>query len=268
MHQMHAAGDFILGYENGQRCNPWLLVDPGPRRNPWLPPIARVKREFFRNGSFGIVRRMEQDVGGFEAFVHRCAVKHNVSAAYIKAKILGRWENGSVVRPDEREQPRTAPSAAQLDAFDFRADRDGLGCPFGAHMRRMNGRDTHLAQPRARPLIRRGMPYGRAFDAANPSDGVDRGLLGVFFCASIEDQFEHLLSSWANANPLGPRNRSTVKDPLIGNHADPTRVYEIPRENEKVMRLDGFRSFTLTRGTLYAFFPGKTALRMIAEGAW
>ena len=43
-----------------------------------------------------------------------------------------------------------------------------------------------------------------------------RGLLGLFFCASLEDQFEHLLSQWGDATPMGPPNRGTAKDPFIG----------------------------------------------------
>jgi len=47
-------------------------------------------------------------------------------------------------------------------------------------------------------LIRRGMPYGPAYDPTLPYDGIERGLLGYFINSSIENQYEFVLGHWVN----------------------------------------------------------------------
>ncbi len=267
----HAAGEFVLGYPNDKEFNPWLLLNPGPAPNPWLLPTARIDAAFFRNGSFAALRKIEQDEAEFRKFVSAWATRLGVGEEYVRAKLAGRWDDGSVVRPDEEAAPAQAPAYAQeappkqderLNDFDFSDDPQGRGCPFGAHIRRMNPRADGIVPFRRRPLMRRGMPYGPRFDAAPEQK---RGLLGLFFCASLEDQFEHLLAQWGDANPMGPDNCGNAKDPLIGRHEDAHTVFDIPLRGERLRQLDGFRPFTTTRGTLYAFYPGLSALRTIAS---
>ena len=86
--------------------------------------------------------------------------------------------------------------------------------------------------------------------------------MGLFFCASLEDQFEHLLAEWGASNPMGPHNRGNAKDPMMGNQ-DPSAVFDIPMPEDELRQLDGFTRFVTTRGTLYAFFPGRAALTML-----
>jgi deferrochelatase/peroxidase EfeB len=257
---LHEPGEFLLGYENDEGFNPWLLVNPSSRPNPWLPPLNRAPAlaEFFRNGSFAAFRKMEQDERAFRDSLAEWAKGCGESVEYVKAKLSGRWADGSVVTPDGRPPP------AERNDFNFSDDPRGEGCPFGSHIRRMNPRNDPVVPFRRRPLIRRGMPYGPIYEKDEP-EGRQRGLLGLFFCASLEDQFEHLLSEWGNANPMGPCNRGTAKDPLIGNHENPDAVFDIPMKDEKLRQLDGFRPFVTTRGTLYAFFPSLTALARIAR---
>jgi len=266
---LHAPGEFLLGYENDEGFNPWLLLNPEPRPNPWLLPTAHFDPGFFRNGSFAAFRKIEQHEAEFNAFVSAHATQLGVSEAYVRAKLAGRWDDGSVVRPDEESAPLPAPAndgdpppEAPLNDFDFSDDAKGRGCPFGAHIRRMNPRGDLIVPFRRRPLIRRGMPYGRRYQDA-PAD--KRGLLGLFFCASLEDQFEHLLAQWGYANPMGPDNWGDAKDPLIGNHQDARAVFDIPVAGEQTRQIDGFKPFVTTRGTLYAFYPGLSALRDIAR---
>jgi len=264
----HAAGEFILGYENDEKFNPWLLIDPGPLPNPWLPPSARIDRGFFRNGSFAAFRKIEQHEREFREFVSVWAQRLGVTQEYVKAKLAGRWSDGSIVKPGETRAPVPIvgadgkPKKVDPNAFDFSDDPNGEGCPFGAHIRRMNPRADVVVPFRRRPLARRGMPYGPSYDTAREEK---RGLLGLFFCASLEDQFEHLLSEWANADPMGPDNRGNAKDPLVGNHENPRSVFDIPVPGESLCQLDAFTPFVTTRGTLYAFYPSLTALRMISE---
>lgn len=267
--KLHAPGEFLLGYRNDDQFNPWLLINPSPRPNPWLLPLnpAPGLAEFFRDGSFAALRKMEQHERAFRDFVARWAVKRGVSEEYVRAKLGGRWDNGRVVKPGEEQAPSSPEpdDPAELDEFDFADDPRGEGCPFGSHIRRMNPRTDEVVPARSRSLIRRSMPYGPSYKENEPGNGPRRGLLGLFFCASLEDQFEHLLVEWGNANPMGPRNLGNAKDPLIGNHENPAAVFDIPMKDEKLRQLDGFRPFVTTCGTLYAFFPSLTALGRIAR---
>jgi deferrochelatase/peroxidase EfeB len=80
-----------------------------------------------------------------------------------------------------------APTAYHSTVYD---DFEGMRCPVGAHARRMNPRGaTVTGKPHSRRIIRRGLPYGAAFDPANPHDGVERGLVGSFICGDLEMQF-------------------------------------------------------------------------------
>ena len=91
--------------------------------------------------------------------------------------------------------------------------------------------------------------------AARPSD--QRGLIGLFFCSSIEDQFEHVMSEWVEKMPMGPPSRGNAKDPLVGNNDDRELTFHIPVPNGPGFSLDGFAPFVTTHGTLYALFPSR-----------
>jgi Dyp-type peroxidase family len=250
----HKAGEFLLGHVNDELFNAWLLADKE----------ARVG-EFFRNGSFCAFRRIEQAVDDFDKFVGKAASALPSTIGnrreYILAKMSGRWLNGQVVQPAQTSAP--PPAAGVPDnGFDFSADPAGTGCPFGAHIRRMNPRHDPVVPFRKRPLIRRGMPYGKRH--GTPADG--RGLLGMFFCASLEDQFEHLVGEWGNRNPMGTPIRGNARDPLFGNHAaHDGSVFDIPTPDGASLTLGNFTPFVRTRGTLYAFYPTVKTLRTIAD---
>ena len=268
-----APGEFLLGYWNDEKFNPWLLINPWRKPNPWLRTLNPEPdlTEFFRNGSFAAFRQLEQDVRRFNAAVEDWATQLGGGQdldkwkEYVKAKLAGRWWNGTVVRPGQNDPPvrdGSYPKTCELNNFDFSDDRRAHGCPFGAHIRRMNPRSDPVVPLPKRPLIRRGMPYGPPFEQ---EPGAHRGLLGLFFCASLEDQFENLLTEWGNANPMGPDNRGNARDPLASNHQDPGAIFDIPMPGEALRQLDGFTGYVTTRGTLYAFFPSLGTIGRIAR---
>ena len=258
---IHAPGEFLLGYPNDAGYNPWLL--------------ARAPEDvghFFRNGSFCIFRKIEQDVERFDRFVDDAVQQlkdqgmADASRDYVLAKLCGRWDDGQVVSAQSPSRPPPPLPPGKPDAindFDFTADPKGTGCPFGAHIRRMNPRNDPVVPFRRRPLIRRGIPYGKPIGCSGPRE--ERGLLGLFFCASIEDQFEHLLAEWGNKNPMGTDNRGSTKDPLAGSHGSAPAVFEIPMADGPSRTLSGFRDWTRTRGTAYGFMPSREGLRVIAS---
>jgi deferrochelatase/peroxidase EfeB len=232
---MHIApGELLLGHadEDG--------------KNAWKTDIAPQAASFAFDGSFLALRKMEQDVDAFERF--RAA-----RGALAAAKACGRWPNGALVLPGQTEEP--ADGGSTDNAFDFSRDPDGLGCPFGSHIRRLNPRGDRVIPPRRRLLMRRGMPYRD--DAPDGSSA--RGLLGMFICASLERQFEFLLGEWAVRPPRHPYREQPAADPFMGDQHDPAAAFHIPGAEPIV----GLPSFVTTRGTLYAFFPSRRALRMM-----
>ncbi len=266
--EAHEPGEFILGHLNDGGYNPWALSD-----------LPQKMRGLFHNASFGAFRKIEQDERRFRSSVERWAAQvlterglpadpKNIewSKEYVKAKLCGRWPEGWQFDPLNEDQPELS-SKVPIN-LNFSKDSEGFGCPFGAHIRRMNPRDVGnvnegVVHARQRPLMRRGMPYGAVFDQA-PSQA--RGLLGLFFCASLEDQFEHLLGQWADRVPLGLPDKGNAKDPLIGQHEDVNAVFDIPRKTNPSHWLDGFLNFARTRGTLYAFYPSRSALTLLSAG--
>lgn len=274
---IHRLGEFVLGYDNNDGVNPWRLASerPASSRVP-ANEQSRALADFFKNGSFAAFRKMEQDEPKFRDFVRRQAEtlqgKYELgpAEAFIRAKLLGRWDDGRVVQADDTMANDTKSSIkncpAGTDEFDFAGDQAGQGCPFGSHIRRMNPRDDTVVPIRRRPILRRGMPYGPLYD---PKDGANngepRGLLGLFFCASLEHQFEHLVGQWANDTPMGTNNRGNARDPLIGLNDPAQHVYDIPRSDTKESPLRGLEPFVTTKGTLYAFFPSLSAVKQLAE---
>ena len=269
----HRAGEFLLGHPQDSGANPWIA---GPGLRVWPKEL----RDFFHNGCFGVLVRVQQYVDAFEDFVERSArtamqfapdlfdalpdgatpeIRIAHARAEIKGKLCGRYPNGRLL---------VAPDATPKNDFDYDHDEQGRRCPFGAHIRRMNPRGEAVphAAP-ARPLLRRGMPYGPAW--CGKDDGIERGLLGQFFCASIEDQFEHLVGQWGDRVPIGSKDRGGARDPLMGAHESGDGPFEIPREDKPPLLLKGLQAFTRTRGVAYLFYPSRRVLTgMTLEPPW
>ena len=250
-----APGELLLGYANNAGADVWT-ADSTPH------DVAA----FLRNGSFGILRQIRQDEDRLDRYLERqvdALTRQGyrfVTRDYLKAKMSGRWPNGAPVLPGETQQP-PAPGPERLQ-IDLCKDPAGLGCPFGAHIRRANPRSDPLLPPGGRILFRRGIPYtGRT--AAD-----ERGLLGVFFCARIDDQFELLIAEWLEKNPLGPPNRGRAKDPISGHHDEPDAEFHIPLADGRHIALKSFLPVVRTRGTLYALCPSRRALEIVAAGEY
>lgn len=250
----HAPGALLLGEINDAGFNPFVLSQ-----------APEKVRSFFRNSSFGILRPMLQDLAGFEAQVDRWQaelaplMKPALTREFVKAKLCGRWPDGRQLEAGEVE-----PGGDSL-VLNLSEDAAGMGCPWGSHVRRMRAapdRDGHVF---LRPLQRRGMPFGPAHWSGRPNDGQPRGLLGHFFCASIEDQFEHLLGQWSARPPLGFAPEDRALDPLIGPHEDARAALLVPLHGRPPQALAGLQAWTTTQGTLYAWHPGRDGLCALLE---
>lgn len=274
--EVHARGELLLGEMRDIGDNPWAL--------PYAPQEVR---NFFRHGSFGVLRQIQQHERQFRDAVSRwaryiaadsgCTLDERERAAletFVRAKLCGRWPDGNPVRPDHVpcELLPFLDEPPQMPRFKD-DDPDGRGCPFGAHIRRMNPQGHGVAlSARPRPLFRRGMPYGPWYGEG--TEDAPRGLLGMFFCSDIEDQFEHLLGEWADRMPMGFSGAGDAKDPLIGAHEDPRATLVVPRPQlagqlpGAAWTLHGFEPFVTTLGTLYAFYPSQHALDTMAHERW
>ena len=251
----HAPGEILLGHANDRGANPFAL-----ERAP-----AEV-RGFFRSSSFGVLRPVAQDVRAFEKAVRQwkkdaeaMLPQRPVSTDWVKAKLCGRWPTGEAVRPGQTHPDEKGPDAFRLD---FARDPEGTGCPWTAHVRRMDARGHAAGVQRQRMLLRRGMPYGPA-DWTGQAEAGDRGLLALFFCASIEDQFELLLSQWANGPPPGRPDSDAAADPIAGRHADGEAAAAVPLPDGRTLQLTGFGPWTRTLGTMYTWHPAQDAVRRI-----
>ena len=249
-----APGALLLGHVNDAGSNPFALSQ--------APDKVRA---FFRDSSFGILRPMAQNLAAFEAQLDEWVLALQrvyatpVTRDFVKAKLCGRWPSGQQPRPGD-----LTPEGNLV--LDLSGDDAGQGCPFGSHVRRMRAKPDPTGHDFERPLQRRSMPFGPAAWSGRPTDGKSRGLLGHFFCASIEDQFEHLLGQWAARPPLGFAPDDSAQDPLIGAHDHAAAALAVPLKDRPTQWLHGFGAWTTTLGTMYAWHPGKVGLQVLLGG--
>jgi deferrochelatase/peroxidase EfeB len=261
--------------DHQQPCEPWLFVLRDEAENYFVPK----PHELGLNGSFAVFKIASTDVVGFENFLQ--SNKDKIDPELLAAKMCGRWRNGvPLALSPETDSPPGGIPLEQLNNFEYvnadgSGDPKGLCCPVGAHMRRINPRGqpiTGQGEPggsnNTHRLIRRGMPYGPAYDPTQPYDGIERGLLGYFINSSIENQYEFVLGHWVNdsefagAVRLNPRS----KDPMLGTQDPAESIFEIPEANgAPTLKITGFSSFVTTKAAAYCFLPSITAIKFISR---
>jgi Dyp-type peroxidase family len=252
-------GEFLLGYPSQYSGHTYAVPEPaGPLGN---------------NGSFVAFRMLEQDVDAFEAFLTSASQQSGLDVELIAAKLCGRWRNGVPLSlspdspqldlpPEKFNTFDYVPTPEVPDAYD---DRRGVRCPIGSHIRRMNPRHSTVAGNSGlkRRIVRRGLPYGPLYDPARPNDGIARGLLGLFIGVSLKDQFEFLMSDWANKGAFAPGLKET-RDPILGDNSAGEAKFLLPVEGQKAIELTGLSRFVSCRGAAYCFLPSLTAVRYLA----
>jgi deferrochelatase/peroxidase EfeB len=261
--------------DHQQPCEPWLFVLRNEAENYFVPE----PRELGLNGSFAVFKMIETDVVGFENFLQ--SQKEKIDPELLAAKICGRWRNGvPLALSPETDSPLGGIPPDQLNNFEYvnadgSGDPKGLRCPVGAHIRRINPRGqpvTGQGQPGGsndtHRLIRRGMPYGPAYDPTQPYDGIERGLLGYFINSSIENQYEFVLGQWVNDSEFAGavRLNPKSKDPLIGTQNPTESIFVIPQAaGAPPIKITGFSSFIKTKAAAYCFLPSITAIKFISK---
>jgi Dyp-type peroxidase family len=294
-------GEFVLGYP---RSGPDPLLPGLP--DPLLPLWTR-------NGSFLVFRRLRQDVPLFWQTMRRKAEGlaklpgfTHMDQRRLASLLVGRWPSGAPVNRSPGED-NPAPMANNNFIFDSdtpslklkgggtapypslsaKADPVGATCPWAAHIRKLNTRDSASDMGGRestfnRRLLRVGIPFGESLykpefdpEALNgemdkwlkkedPEKG-NRGLLFLSIQASIEDQFEFLMSRWVNdaARPKLPGGN----DMLIGqNAAGGIRKCALFGSGQELQEIQTDRQWVIPTGGGYFFMPSISALRdVIAE---
>lgn len=254
-----SAGEFLLGKGYINQYNGNFIGD--------LP------RGLCDNATYAAVRIMAQDVVKFEQLIEQAASEANMDKELIAAKLMGRWRDGTPLSLSP-EWPLPQLDNQQINQFDFAPtaehpsfydDSEGLRCPMGAHIRRLNPRGGLSAgKPHSRRIIRRGLPYGPPYEGGG-DDQRERGLFGLFICGDLAMQFEFLVSTWANRDIGAPGLRNT-RDPIIGAQPEGGGTFVIrTADGRDPIEIDHVERLVTTRGSLYLLMPGLGGLRFLAS---
>jgi Dyp-type peroxidase family len=285
-----ATGEFLLGYPDEAQEIPGAAM-----------PIA-----FSRNGTFMAYRKLHEDVAAFHAYLDDQATRYAALYAVprgeavetIKAKMVGRWEDGVplMIAPTypawqqfraeldaarrAKDKAKLAEIALKFTNFIYASDPAGAKCPVTSHLRRANPRDAlgptfdaaGLSQDGSaiinrRRILRRGLPYGQ-YDPRAPSDEGDHGIIFMAICTDLFRQFEFVQQQWMQYGL--DFNAGSDTCPVIGNHEaknEPKLVIAVDPESGKLPFLcDRIPQLVEPRGGDYFFLPSMTALRMIGMG--
>ena len=298
-------GEFILGYrDNRGYFPPSPQVDASDDIHRMLPALPNQQpqkypkfgerdsdslRDLGRNGSYLVVRQLEQSVEKFDEITEKFAEdilkrldkktpekiladESNISTmkSIVQAKMMGRWQDGQslVTRPvyvnefyNGLELPDPSSALNKItkkflnedNEYLFgRDDPQGYACPFGSHVRRANPRDS--LDPNSSKELEvsnrhRLLRRGRSY--VNKTTGAQ----GTFFMClntDIERQFEFVQQSWINGrNFHGLRNEY---DPMSTKTGDFT--IQCPGANFP-LEID---NFVTVKGGGYFFLPSKDAI--------
>jgi deferrochelatase/peroxidase EfeB len=139
----------------------------------------------------------------------------------LAAKLVGRWRSGApLTLAPERDDPALGEDPQRNDDFTYADDTHGRQVPFGAHMRRLNPRDTSLAQltdVNIHRVIRRGTAYGAPYDpdaTSEHDDEIPRGMYFIFISARVMDTIEFSQREWVNNGDF--LRLDDERAPLIG----------------------------------------------------
>jgi deferrochelatase/peroxidase EfeB len=298
-----ALGEFLLGYSNEYgKITDRPLLEAGAASAELLDAVdAPGKKDLGRNGTYLVMRQLEQDVHKFWQFLYEQAGGNLAEATQLGAKMVGRTQAGDpLIAIQKQSISGIDPNKARKNQFTYENDPSGARCPFGAHIRRTNPRnsdfpglptnlwrkliimlgfaprgfyDDLISSVRFHRILRRGREYGSELPPEEalqpaPAGEAPRGLHFVCLNANILRQFEFLQNAWtANPKFAGLTRES---DPLLGNReslpgCQVTSNFTMPAEGSLRRRLSGLPQFVTVRGGAYFFLPSLRALRYFAR---
>ena len=139
-------GELLLGYINEYgKYTDRPLVDPNAPGADVLPAAENdpTRKDLGRNGTFVVMRTLEQDVAGFWSFIERQSGSPD-ERQELAAHMVGRTREGEPLAKASAVQiPGIDPGPkGDQNRFTFDDDPAGTRCPLGAHIRRANPRNT------------------------------------------------------------------------------------------------------------------------------
>jgi Dyp-type peroxidase family len=276
-------GEFILGYPNEYGMLPATPTVPADQdaygnlpeeRHAPQDQSGHPLRDLGRNGTYVVFRKLHQDVWEWRRYFETSFPGDAAMQEWMQAKCVGRWHSGTplVLHPETDPYKTNLQGAGRINNFSYAAtDAAGLRCPVGAHIRRVNPRDSLGDDPvesiksvNRHRLLRRGAIYGAKLDpAAVADDGVGRGVLFLAINTDIKRQFEFVQQTWINSPKFNCLYDE--RDPILGNHSsqDPFNNFTVQEEPVR-RRLTGFAQFVTVKGGAYFFLPGIAALSFLA----
>jgi Dyp-type peroxidase family len=265
-------GQFLFGY-------PIQVDDP---KKPG--PVADNQPAWTKNGSFLVIRRLNQDVALFRGAFEQLSAdikeryQEDIPPTTLEALFVGRWPDGTpLVASPKQADGDIAGNIFRDNFFSFQHDNDEIlvqdavipavagdpmeqKCPFFSHIRKVNPRDDATEEGREKTLskqiLRRGINFGRAYEEDQAGE---RGLFFMAYQTSIREQFEFLQRNWANSqikpNPLG-------NDFVIGQSGKKNnRRVAVLKVNGKEIEIDMSAEWVFTTGGGYFFTPGLSTIR-------
>lgn len=255
------AGEFVLGYLNefGRfPASPWVAADARAKGLARLGGSGRA--DFGRNGSFLVMRQLEQEVAEFGKFIK--------GREELAASMVGRRKSGAplVRRYDKGSEPKSQAELERENDFTYhKEDRHGFRCPIGSHIRRANPRDSLADSAGVTPeeaqalvdrhrILRRGRVY---------KQGERQGLLFLCLNANIERQFEFVQGSWLMNPQFGGLQGET--DPLLG-YVPEGETRTMTLQHPRLAKcLPGLGRYVTVKGGAYFFVPGLKAIDYLAK---
>lgn len=273
---------------------------------PVVPPVP----EWTRNGSFLVYRRLRQDVGLFWRTMRDEAARlkklpgfERMNEERLASLLVGRWPSGAPMNrvpradnealgddelannnfrfdSDSTHYDLVDPDGGEFEYADTfpmaKADPAGLTCPWAAHIRKVNTRDSSSdmgAQDSTytRRILRRAIAFGKpladkdryADENTDPENG-QRGLLFMCVQASIEAQFEFLVSRWMGGDPARPKMPGG-HDMIVGQNGQVgegrVRRCTLFGEDYQQAELVTDKEWVIPTGGGYFFVPSISALR-------
>ena len=302
---MVALGEFLLGYRNeyGKYTDRPLVDSNAASADLLLAEDASEKKDIGRNGTYLVMRDLQQDVRRFWQFMNKHAHGNAAFMERLASAMVGRTRTGDPLVPIQREPiAGIGPEANEVrqNQFTYDSDPEGIGCPFGAHVRRANPRNTDypgrpatllskvvtmlgfgpkgfrddlISSVRYHRILRRGREYGSGLSpqdalAPAPPNEPSRGLHFICLNGNILRQFEFLQNAWiANTKFAAMSGES---DPLLGNRqpiwgCPVTTDFNIPKGDGLRQRVSDLEQFVTVRGGAYFFLPSLRVLRYFAQ---
>jgi Dyp-type peroxidase family len=275
------AGEFLMGYKNEYDVYPDTPILGEDQGDSFLLPFdvaGTGKKDLGRNGSYMVMRQLQQDVKAYWEFMNEKTKNADGSvnaqeSTKLASKMMGRWPSGAPVVKFPDKDPGGASNDDYFTYADL--DKEGLKCPFGSHLRRTNPRDNFedngpkesLRLTKRHRIMRRARLYGEPYEGSplNYTPDGEVGLIFTCFNTDISRQYEFIQYTWANY----PKFKQLYNDPDpvcgVKQDAGPGAEQIFTIQAEPVNKyVTGLKRFVTVRGGAYFFFPSVTTINYLS----